>query len=59
MPPLFTLVYPHATVGQKQVFLRHPIIHFPTSSGVSKRASKRKSASVCASEASSAEQANE
>ena len=46
-------------VGQNQVVLGHLIIHFPTSLGVSERPSERMSAAERASEASSAEQANE
>ena len=48
----------HCTVGQNQVVLGHLITHFPTSSGVSERASKRMSAVERASKASRAEQAN-
>ena len=47
------------TVAQNLVALRHIIIHFPTSSGVSEQAGERMSAAERASEASSAEQANE
>ena len=47
------------TVGQKQVGLRHRIIHFPTSSGVSERVNEQVSVVERASEASRVEQANE
>ena len=49
------------TNAQNKVILRHEIIHFPTSLGVSEGsgASERMSAAEGASEASSAEQANE
>ena len=53
------------TVGQNQVVLRHWIIHFPTSWGVSEQASKRVSeranewSQQRASKASSAKQVNE
>ena len=46
------------TVGQNQVILRHPIIHFPMSEGVSE-VSEPVSAAEGASKASSLEQANE
>ena len=49
----------HITMGQNQVITRQRIIDFPTSSGVSVRASVRMSAAERASTASSAEQANE
>ena len=48
-----------STVGKNQVILRHPIIHFPTSSGRSEQASKQMSATERASEAIWAEQAKE
>ena len=47
------------TVAQNLVVLRHPIIHFPTSLGVSEWAKERMSAVECASEARSVEHANE
>ena len=48
------------TVGQNQVVLRHPIIHYPTSSGVSTAERAGKVSGVeRASELSGAEQANE
>ena len=47
------------TVGQNQDILRYLIIHFPTSSGVSKQASERMSAAERSSKASSVGQANE
>ena len=49
----------YGTVGQNQVVSRHPIIHFPTSSGVSKRTSEQMSAAEHVGKASSLEQANE
>ena len=39
------------TVDQNNIIFRHLIIHFPTSSGVSERASERMSAVKCTSEA--------
>ena len=44
------------TVGQNQVVLRHQIIHFPTSSGVSELVSEQISAVERFNEASFAEQ---
>ena len=48
----------HRTMGQNHVVLRHLIIHFSTSSGVSEQASKQMRAAERASEASSAKQAS-
>ena len=49
-----------STVGQRSLWLlRHLMIHFPTSSGVSEQANERMTAADCASEATSVVQANE